>query len=72
MEELHDSGTGRVETDRLGLYRVLRKLKKNNVSSAVSWFGFRVVSAELFSSPWTGTACVSAKRVWNIWAIPVD
>lgn len=21
--------------------------------------------------PWTGTACVSAKRVWNIWATPV-
>lgn len=47
-------------------------LKKNNVSCVMSWFGFRVLSAELFSDPWTGTACMSAKRAWNIWAIPVD
>lgn len=47
-------------------------LKKNNVSCVVFCFGFRVVNAELLSDPWTGAACMSAKRVWNIWAIPVD
>lgn len=47
-------------------------LKKNNVSCVVSWFGFGVVSADLFSEAWRGTACMSAKRASNMWATPVD
>lgn len=47
-------------------------LKKNNVCCVVSWSGFGIVIADLFSETWTGTARMSTRRIWNILVTPVN